>query len=274
MAERKVDLSVDIRTSLEAAWQALATGEGLANWFPPTASVTPGPGGTMTFSWGPGEEWPAPIAHWEPHVRVGTVNDTPSADGRMVPLAVDFHLSAKGGAVTVRLVHSGFDESESWNDFIDGVTAGWAYFLFHLRFYLERHPDATRVMVRARPAGNATIEEGRAAVFGPGGLDADTDVATLSPGARCTLRLGETRFSAITAVTNLPRVIAFQLPELNDALLLVEREGLNRRHRVGLWLSLYGVDALRVSTLQAAFDALERHLAKSLSPEPLDAPSR
>jgi uncharacterized protein YndB with AHSA1/START domain len=268
MAERKVDLSVDIRTSLDAAWRALATGEGIANWFPPSASVTPGPGGSITFSFGPGEEWTSPIAHWEPNVRLGTVSDMPTKDGRMVQLAVDYYLSAKGGTVTVRLVHSGFDDSGSWDDFIDGVTAGWTYFLFNLRFYLERHPGSTRVMVNARPMCEAGIDEGRAAVFGPGGLDADADVAALQPGSPCTLRLGETRFNAIVAVAKLPRVVAFQLPALNDALLLLEREGLKPRHRVGIWLSFYGDEAQRVAELQEAIAALGQHLARRPSPDP------
>jgi uncharacterized protein YndB with AHSA1/START domain len=265
--KRTVDLSIDIRSSLEAVWAALSTGEGIANWFPPIASVTPGPGGSVTFSWGAGEEWTSPIAHWDPHARLGLVSELPDASGRMVPLAVDFHLSAKGGTVTVRLVHSGFDDSESWDDFIDGVSAGWAYFLVNLRLYLERHPGATRVLVSARPQCHATIEEGRAAVFGTDALDADADVTTLGVGQTCTLRIGDARRNARVVLTNLPRAIAFQIPELNDALLFVEREGVKPKHRVGLWLSLYGLDPQRVPALRTAFDAMGARLAARLNEE-------
>jgi hypothetical protein len=59
----------------------------------------------------------------------------------------------------------------------------------------------------------------------------------------------------------LPRAIAFVVPDLNDALLFVEREGLKTDHRVGIWLSLYGVDRERVAALERWVTKLGQTLA-------------
>jgi uncharacterized protein YndB with AHSA1/START domain len=258
---RAIDLRVDIQSSLEAVWQALATAEGLTNWFPAYASVRPGPGGSITVSFEPGEDWESPIVTWEPHARLGIASDMPTKDGGSVRLVIDYHLEARGGTVTVRLVHSGFDESDSWDDYIDGLTAGWSYFLFNLRHALERHPGVRRVLLSARPKCRGGIDESRARVFGPAGLDVQPDVTTLAAGKECTLRIGESPLRARVALTNLPRTIAFVIPELNDALLFVEREGLQNDHRVGLWLSLYGVDRERVTALERDVQKIGQSLA-------------
>jgi uncharacterized protein YndB with AHSA1/START domain len=258
---RAIDLTIEIRSSLDDVWQALTTGEGLANWFPPEASATPGPGGSLTFSWGAGEDWVAPIVVWEPNVRLGIANETPAEDGGTVRLAVDFHLESRGGTVIVRLVHSGFDDSERWDDFIDGLTAGWSYFLINLRHALERHPGTRRVMVSARPACRGSVVEGQQIAFGPGGLDVHPDVAALTVGQTCSVRLGDEPFRAIVVMSSLPRAVGFAIPALNDALLFVEREGLKLDYRLGLWLSLYDVPADRVTALRRSVESLGAKIA-------------
>jgi uncharacterized protein YndB with AHSA1/START domain len=253
-------MSVEIRASLDEVWRALSTGEGLTNWFPVFASVTPGQNGSMSLGWAEGEMWEAPIVAWEPNARLGVASDMPSKDGGTVRLVVDYYLEARGDTVTVRLVHSGFDDSDTWDDYIDGLTAGWTYFLFNLRHALERHRGTQRVMVSARPRMRAGIDQGRNLVFGANGLEASPDVAGLREGADATLRLGDERLRARVAVACLPRAIAFVVPDLNDALLFVEREGLNEVHRAGIWLSLYGVDAGRTEALRRAVGALGERL--------------
>jgi uncharacterized protein YndB with AHSA1/START domain len=69
-------------------WQALTTGEGMANWFSPHASAAPGPGGSFTLTWDVGEDWVAPIVVWEPNVRLGIDSDAPSKDSGTVRLAI------------------------------------------------------------------------------------------------------------------------------------------------------------------------------------------
>ena len=83
----------------EEVWQALTTGDGIARWFAPYAAVTPGEGGSVSVGWDPKEMWDTPITMWEPLRRMQTVREMPSKDGRVVRLAVDYHLEVQGGRV-------------------------------------------------------------------------------------------------------------------------------------------------------------------------------
>lgn len=236
---RGVDLTIDIDATLEQVWHALTTGEGLARWFAPHAAVTPGEGGSVSVGWNPQEMWTQPITVWEPPRRMQTAGDMPAADGRLVRLAVDYHLDVQGGRVRVRLVHSGFDDS-SWDDYIDGLEAGWSYFLFNLKHALERHPGVERVQHSARFRTTARAGADHP-VFGEQGLRVRPAIGRLRPGDPCRLSLGGVEADATVAVRHAARAVAFVVPAWNDALLFVEREGMKETHHVGVWLSLYGV---------------------------------
>ena len=238
-ADRTVDLTIDIDATLEEVWQALATGEGIARWFAPYASVTPGEGGSVSIGWDPKELWEQPITVWEPERRMQTASEMPAKDGRMVRLAVDYYLEVQGGRVRVRLVHSGFDDS-SWDDYIDGLDAGWSFFLFNLKHSLERHRGVDRVQQSARFRTTARDGEDHP-VFGAKGLRVQPSIGGLRPGDACRLSLGGVDVDATVAVRHKSRTVAFLIPAWNDALLFVEREGMKETHHVGLWLSLYGV---------------------------------
>ena len=147
---RTIDLTIDIDATLEEVWQALTTGEGIARWFAPHATVVPGEGGTVSVGWDPKQMWETPITAWEPQRHMQTASEMPSKDGGVVRLAVDYYQEAHGGRVRVRLVHSGFDDSGSWDDYIDGLDAGWTYFLFNLKLALERHRGVERRQLSAR----------------------------------------------------------------------------------------------------------------------------
>lgn len=239
---RTVDLTVDIDATLDEVWQALTTGDGIARWFAPFATATPGVGGQIGVGWDPNEIWDAPITVWEPRQRLQTVSEMPTKDGGVVRLAVDYYLEARGGQVRVRLVHSGFDDSDSWDGYIDGLDAGWSYFLLNLKHALERHRGVARQPLSARfkthaPAG------AEHPVFGLSGLRVQPPVTSLRPGDACQLTLGGATVAATVAAHHAPRTLAFQVPAWNDALLFIEREGLKDTHTLGVWLSLYGVPA-------------------------------
>ena len=238
--QRVVDLTIDIDATLEDVWQALTTGEGIARWFAPHAAVTAGEGGSVSIGWDP---------VWEPLRRMQTASEMPSADGRMVRLAVDYYLEAHGGRVRVRLVHSGFDDSSSWDGYIDGLDAGWTYFLFNLKHALERHRGVDRRQLSARFRTIARDGEDHP-VFGAKGLRVRPPIGGLRPGDACRLSLGGVEVDATVAVQRAPRAIAFLVPAWNDALLFVEREGMKEAHHLGVWLSLYGVPEKTTAPLQ------------------------
>ena len=257
---RSLDLTVDIDATLEEVWHALTTGEGIARWFGPYAAVTPGKGGSVSIGWNPDEMWDSPITVWEPLRRMQTVSEMPGKDGAVVHLAVDYYLEAHGGRVRVRLVHSGFDDSDSWDGYIDGLDAGWAYFLFNLKHALERHRGRERRQLSARFQTTAPAGEDHP-VLGHKGLDLRPPIGRLQPGDGCHLSLGGVDVEGVVAVSRAPRTIAFVVPAWNDALLFVERESMKESHQVGVWLSLYGVPDTTAAPLRAGLVALQSALA-------------
>lgn len=258
--DRGIDLSVDIDATLEEVWQALTTGEGMARWFAPHAAVTPGEGGSVSVGWDPKEMWTQPITVWEPLRRMQTASEMPTADGRMVRLAVDYYLEVQGGRVRLRLVHSGFDDSGTWDDYIDGLDAGWSFFLFNLKHALERHRGVDRLQLSARFRTAARAGEEHP-VYGAKGLRVQPPVAGLQPGDACRLSLGGVDVDAAVAVRHPTRTIAFVVPAWNDALLFVEREGMKETHRLGVWLSLYAAPEATAVTLRKGLADLETALS-------------
>ena len=260
-ANRTLDLTIDINATVEEVWKALTTGEGIARWFAPYATVTPGEGGSASIGWDPKEMWETPITVWEPQRRMQTASEMPSKDGRMVRLAVDYYVEVQGGHVRVRLVHSGFDDS-SWDDYIDGLDAGWSFFLFNLKHSLERHPGVDRVQQFARFRTTAPAGEDHP-VFGAKGLRVQPPVGGLRPGDACHLSLGGVEVDATVAVRHAARTIAFVVPAWNDALLFVEREGMKEAHQLGVWLSLYAVPETTTAPLRQGLADLRSALSVS-----------
>jgi uncharacterized protein YndB with AHSA1/START domain len=258
--DRTLDLTIDIDATLEEVWQALTTGEGIARWFAPHAAVTPGEGGSVSIGWDPKEMWEQPITVWEPRRRMQTASEMPK-DGRMVRLAVDYYLEVQGGRVRVRLVHSGFDDS-SWDDYIDGLDAGWSYFLFNLKHAIERHPGVERRQLSARFRTTAHAGEDHP-VFGAKGLRVRPPIGGLRPRDACRLSFGGLDVDAAVAVRHPPRTIAFVVPAWNDGLLFVEREGMKETHQLGIWLSLYGVPETTAAPLRQALTDVQSALSVS-----------
>lgn len=258
--DRVLDLTIEIDATLDEVWQALTTGEGIARWFGPYAAVTPGEGGSVSVGWNPNEMWDTPITVWEPLRRLQTTSEMPSKDGRVVRLAVDYFLEAHGGRVRLRLVHSGFDESESWDGYIDGLDAGWTFFLFNLKHALERHRGVDRRQLSARFRTTARVGDPHP-VFGANGLRVHPPVGGLRPGDACRLSLGGFEVDAKVAVRSAERTLAFVVPAWNDALLFVEREGMKETHHVGVWLSLYGVPETTAAPIQQGLTELQSALS-------------
>jgi uncharacterized protein YndB with AHSA1/START domain len=258
--DRGIDLTIDIDATLDEVWQALTTGEGIARWFAPHAEVTPGEGGSVSVGWDPKEMWTQPITLWEPLRRMQTASEMPTAEGGMVRLAVDYYLEVQGGRVRVRLVHSGFDDSGSWDDYIDGLDAGWTYFLFNLKHALERHRGVDRRQLSTRFRTTAGAGEDHP-VFGAKGLRMQTPFGGLQPGDACHFTLGGVEVDATVAVRHAPRTIAFVVPAWNDGLLFVEREGMKETHQLGVWLSLYGVPETTAAPLRQGLADLKSALS-------------
>jgi uncharacterized protein YndB with AHSA1/START domain len=120
--------SLSIEAAPEAVWEALTEGEKLTRWFAPEAAVTPGLGGRIRLSWGPGMEGEAPITGWEPGRRLAWTE----RGGSDAEVEVEFLLEPAGGGKTeVRLTQRGAVTA--------AAAGGWQCFLRLLRLDLEKH---------------------------------------------------------------------------------------------------------------------------------------
>lgn len=253
--ERAVDLTVEIDADPQTVWEAVSEAEQLQRWFPLEAAVEPGEGGSITLSWGPDIQGTAPIEVWEPGRRLVWAESWGGDQG--VRVAVDIRIEARGGKTVLRLVQSGFDEDARWDDYLDTLGSGWRYFLYNLKHYLERHPGRPRTMVWDRRKVRGAREEIWRRVTAAYGVDPEVE-----PGAAADL-WGAAQ--ATTIQVRRPIHLALRIPQLDDALLLVELEPGADEFSLGTWLSLYGEAGERAGLLQ---ESLERRYAGALAPAP------
>ncbi len=198
----------------DEVWRALTDARELTRWFPVEARVEPGVGGSIWISWGEGASGDAPITAWEPGRRFEwTEHRGP------VKLAIDFQLEPRDHGTVVRLVQSGFGDGSEWDDEFHMVTGGWAYFMTHLQWYLERHRGVPRDLIGRRD----TVPLSRADTF-----------------SRLLTLVGD--FEARSFVMSPATCQAgFTIAALNDAILFLEVEPGKDSCRAGFWLSTYGL---------------------------------
>lgn len=246
---RSIELSVQVNASAEAVWKALTDAEELSRWFPPEARVRPGVGGSIWLSWGGGVEGEAAIEVWEPnrHLRAGE----PSG------IVVDYFIEKAGSATVLRVVHSGFGADAAWDDAYEGAKLGWSYFLFNLRFYLERHAGEPRRMISVRQPMSVTREEAWRVLQGADGLALQPPDAAVDQSY--SINLGGRRWSGKVVLLNPARGFAGTIAELNDGLIFIELEPGGESWNCGVWLSVYGT-VPQAAGLQEALQSLMNEL--------------
>ena len=211
---RQIVKETTIAATPDEVWQALTDAQELTRWFPVEARVVPGVGGSIWLSWGEGAGGEAPITVWEPARRLEWTETRGP-----VKLAVDFHITAGDGGTVVRLVQSGFGDGPEWDDEFHMTTGGWAYFMAHLKWYLERHRGVERDLIGLREQVAFTRDEAfRRLVAITNNLDATPIVSNPSSGQA-----------------------GFTIASLNNAILFIEIEPGKDSCRGGFWLSTYGL---------------------------------
>ena len=257
-AGKTVDVTVEVEATPEAVWRVISQAEEISRWFSPTARVEPGVGGSIFLSWGEGVEGTAPITVWEEGRKLRTAEQAPGANGP-IELFVEYQIEAlEGGRTKLRLVQSGFEPGEQWDDYVDTLDTGWQYFLWNLKHYLEHHDGKPRRMVSDR----RKFEQPRAEVWQEllgGGLVACDQPATV--GAPVKLWSGE---PGEIHMVNEGIHLSARIPGLEEGLLLVELEPGGEPFSVGVWLSLYGVEEETAARLESE---LREHL-DALAPRP------
>lgn len=247
---RAVDMEVEVEAPADAVWRALTHPEEISRWFAPTASGQPGPGGHITVAWG-ATEWTSEIVTWDPGRHLSLRDMVPEGGEAPEPgTAVDYFVEERGGKTVVRLVNSGFSADDDWDEFFHMLENGWAFFLWNLRHYLERHRGTPRSMISSRPWVSGSREEVWDRVFGPLGIADAPDRA----GEPFTLTLGDTTLEGESVLSDRPWAFAGRLPSLDDGVIHVEMEGAGDRWKLGFWLSGYGVDPDHCAELQRTLD--------------------
>lgn len=247
-SERVIERQIEIAASPEAVWTALTTPEGLENWFPLKAEVTPGVGGSVWMSWG--EDWvsgSATITAWEPNEELAM--EAPMLAGGP-PTVTRFLIRGEGGVTRLRLVHSGFSTDAKFDEEFDSIRTGWEFELGGLKLYLEKHAGEKReVVVRRRPVGRHD-DRALARLLGVAEAPAIGDRLRLGlPGA------GE--LSGAVRVSNPPRDVAMVTDEPRSGYFRCGVEGCGGGPLEAiLWLSCYGVSEAWREEIGAAFDRL------------------
>lgn len=238
MSTRKHETEVEIHAPVEAVWKAITEAAELARWFCLDAKVEPGPGGSVWVSWGPGMEGTSAIEIWEPNRRFRVVQ-TRAPGGKSgvepLPLAVDYYLETRGESTVLRIVHSGFGDSDAWDGEYEGTRRGWPMYLRTLRHALERHPRTPCIQAYvAQPVG-LPMDEAFRRLTGPEGFAVS--------GGRFAMASGE---EGTVEVLRPPEEFGGVVTGLNDALLwLMLARGF-------LWINLvtYGLTPERVEQVR------------------------
>jgi uncharacterized protein YndB with AHSA1/START domain len=180
---RTLERNLSIDAPIDAVWKALTDAEELTNWFPPEATVEPGPGGKIFMRWGDFWQGESDIEIWEPPHHLRT-----SFEAGVARTAVDYFLERDGNATTLRLVHSGFGTGDDWDTAYNGIRKGWRAELYSLRNYLENHRGQRRAVVGARAEYPGSDEAGWAKLAAA--LHLPTDIA---PGDRLDITIVDDR---------------------------------------------------------------------------------
>lgn len=257
-SERQIERQIEIEAPVEAVWNALTDAEELMRWFPLDARVTPGPGGSVWFSWGPPYEGESQIEIWDPPRRLKLRDQwgghVETSDRPQV--AMDFTLESTEGKTILRVVHSGFNSGADWDDEFEGTSRGWLQEFLGLKHYLEHHAGEPRRAVWARVKVELSREEVWQKVMSADGLNLDG------------LREGESFDRVSSAGEQLQgRVLLCRpsedfcaaLENCNNAFLRigVERSSKPRLHaEPHLWLSTYNIANSQVMSFQVNWTKL------------------
>ncbi len=236
-AGRSIEFTMKIAAKPEDVWRAIIEPEEIKRWFPLDARGEAKEGGLIEVSWGNDEWWGVTLTMPEPgrHIRFVDTQSTPDGE---VTLYMDYHLETQDGETVVRFVHSGFGMEDSWDEFLEGLDAGWGYFFRNLKHYLEVHFGKSRILARAKPAlaGSRSVLWG--AMVGALGLDPAAMLGS-APGSECALKVQGTTAPAVVEALVPDRTFGVRLPDHDNSLLFLEIEGAGEKGRVGIWLSMY-----------------------------------
>ena len=269
---RSIETQLEIAAPVEAVWKALTDPAELVRWFPLEARVTPGPGGSIRWSWGKPIVADSRIEIWEPNRRLRAVEVTalgdhlegeptarkqsasPAARARVL----DFTLESREGKTLLRLVHSGFTSGSDWEDELYyGVCRGWQFELRSLKHYLERHRGEERIVAWARAEYSLSYAEAWKRLMSPSGLLSSGSLEGLKEGDRYSVRAatGDT-FTGIVQINDPGMQFSGTVENRNNALFRMEFTPCSAAREAIVWLSAYGVPRAEVTAFEERWNKL------------------
>lgn len=269
-AGRAIHIAVEIASSPEAVWRALTDPAELVRWFPLEATVTPGPGGHVRWSWGEPIIAESRIEAWDPGKRLVLIEQTMlgehvsagekvTAPGRVM----EFTLESRGGKTILRLVHSGFSTDADWeSELHDGVSRGWTFELRALKHYLESHPGEQRRVAWVHHPFAGSLEETWRTLFSPRAFLAAGSIDGLSEGSHYRLGAATGDVFEGRVLVHIPGAqFSATVANMNDGILRVELEHVGKNRDVTVWLSAYGIPEADVKAFGERWErVLERVL--------------
>jgi uncharacterized protein YndB with AHSA1/START domain len=238
---RSAQGEIVIGAAPDRVWRALTDAHELERWFPLDARVEPGPDGSIWMSWRNEFAADMKILIWDPPRHLQTGWSFHEAD--QPAQATDYRIEAKGGSTSLRVVTSGFPLDASWDGWVEGTNRGWAFELYSLKHYLERHAGEPRHVAYVRRRVPLPRETAWAR------LAADEALGRWLTAGRA---FDDRHASQRAAVVDDPA----------DALLRISVEPASPgadHPEIVMWLSAWGPHEHRVGELRTAWqDALER----------------
>ncbi len=136
---------IGIKSSVDEAYKALATREGLASWWTTDTRGSCDPGGVIEFHFGTRGRFDMKVLELEPAERVlWQVVDGPE---EWMGTKVSFDLKQEGQQATVLFKHQGWREQ---SEFMHHCSTKWASFLMSMKSLIETgngapFPDDVRI---------------------------------------------------------------------------------------------------------------------------------
>ena len=125
---------IKVRAAQDKVYQALATAEGIRNWWTRDAALDPKVGGAGEFSfYGHRFIIKVKVAELAPPARVAW-DEVSSTGGGFDGTTITFDLKSEEGITSLLFAHRGF---KAGGDNIAAATTRWGFYLWSLKRYLE-----------------------------------------------------------------------------------------------------------------------------------------
>lgn len=254
---------IEIDAPIEAVWKALTDAEELTCWFVEEARVTPGQGGRIWISWGPGQSVEKQIDDWQPGKRLLLVPAPPEATGEAgsekpkLALVEEYTLESRGGRTVLRMVQSGVPDTPEWEGFYDGTNLGWKMFFIGMRHYLENHAGKPRKNVLImRPVTGLSRDDAWKKLTGSEGFAAIGSLDNAKVGSRVsvTTSFGQLLDGEVLMVMP-PKTIVMTVDSLDRSLLSATLEQMGGMTLFYMTLATFGFDPARFEALREQWTA-------------------